>query len=82
MRQRALIVIGATVASLGSPSVLPLSGLPLSGLPWSSSGMPQAQAQPDKPCDNSNDGEEIVDQDGLWECDGEAGEWGIIDPMR
>lgn len=79
MRKRALIVIGTTVASLGSPSVLPLS---LSGLPWSSSAMRHAQAQPDKPCDNSNDGEEIVDQDGLWECDGEAGEWGITDPMR
>lgn len=82
MLKRSLVAVGvATFLSIGlSTSFLGMPGV-LRGLPYPPTGMAQAEAKPQKPCTPDNDGEYVLDIEGLWRCKGSERDWKFIDPI-
>ena len=70
MRSRTLrmtaVAVGLTLSGVGTAG--PIVPVSLEGPPYSRGGMAHASAQPTKPCNEENDGEEVLMSDGKWRC--------------
>lgn len=79
MLKRSLVAVGfVTCLSVGSSTSF--IAVPR-GLPYSPTGMDQAEAKPQKPCTPENDGEYVLDIEGLWRCKGSERDWKFVDPI-
>jgi hypothetical protein len=57
---------GLVLSTVGSAA--PIAPLPFKAMPYTRGGMAEAAAQPSKPCNAENDGEEVLMEDGRWRC--------------